>query len=85
MHRGWAPSWPVPRGAGLTTQHDWFMPQPHIPGMAMPPLHPLAVPVPHPWAWQCQPHIPAQCQPHVPGLHRAAPGAECPETTAQRG
>lgn len=76
MHRGWAPSWPVPRSAGLTAQHDWDMSQPHVPGMAMPPSHPSAVPVPHPWAWQCQPH--------VPGHHRAAPGAECPETTAQR-
>lgn len=48
----------------------------HVPGMAMPPPHPLAVSVPHPQAWQCQPH--------VAGHQQAAPGAECPETTAQQ-
>lgn len=35
-------------------------------------------------AWQCHPHIPRQCQPHVSGHQRAAPGAQCPGTTAQR-
>lgn len=35
-------------------------------------------------AWQCHPHIPGQCQPHVPGHQRAALGAQCPGTRAQR-
>lgn len=38
MHRGWAPPWPLPRGAGLTAQHDWdWGPQLHVPDIAMPP------------------------------------------------
>lgn len=60
MHRGWAPAWPVPRGAGVTAQNDWDTPlawqcHSHIPR-------------------QCQSHIPGHgsARGRVPREHGSA-------------